>query len=242
MAAKLNRRTLKFNESMRPNENGGLIDEDQQQEYKALLQESKGWKVAFEKMMSDPFKRAQIPDPRAPLIIEIAWRVSTAWANCCIHKEQCAYDGEKPHWEAMVSSAEEVLRLNSDMESNDSPLTGLFFIEAEIVPMMYYTAIKCRDPWIQRRAISVLSRHPKREGFFNATLYRKVAEKIVELEEAPLASLGIKQRVPLEEHRFSLVHISPTDGVYKNPVPVFLMMQPLGLDHDAVTWWEHVDW
>jgi hypothetical protein len=142
----------------------------------------------------------------------------------------------------MVSSAEEVLRRNSDMEPNDSPLAGLFSIEAEIVPMMYYSVINCRDPWIRRRAIFVLPRHPRREGFFNATLYRKVAEKVVELEEAPLASLGIKQRVPLEEHRFSLVHISLTDGVYKNPVPVFLMMQPLGLDHDAVTWWEHVDW
>jgi hypothetical protein len=48
MAAKLNRRTLKFNESMRLNENGRMIDEDQQQEYKALLQESKDWKVAFD--------------------------------------------------------------------------------------------------------------------------------------------------------------------------------------------------
>ncbi|KAJ5776921.1 hypothetical protein N7520_000167 [Penicillium odoratum] len=238
MIAKLNRRTLKFNESMRLDENGELIDEDQRQEYKALLQESKDWRVAFQKMIAD--SKTRIPDPRAPLVLEIGWHASVAWVKCCTRKEECAYDDLNDHWEGMVHSAEEILRL-TDSE-HDSALSGLFSIDSEIVPMMYWTATKCRDPWIRRRAISVLSRHPRREGFYNVRMYRKVAERVLELEEAPLASLSIGQRVPLEEHRFSLVHISPTDGVYKNPVPVFYMMRSLGLGHAPVTWWEDVDW
>lgn len=55
-----------------------------------------------------------------------------------------------------------------------------------IIPPLYLTAIKCRFPSIRRKAISLLSSSPRREGMWDAFLAVKVAEKVMTIEEEGL--------------------------------------------------------
>lgn len=60
--------------------------------------------------------------------------------------------------------------------------TGFMF-EAGVIPPLYFTAIKCRNPQIRRRALTILSSVSGREGLWDYDIVVAVAKRVVELEE-----------------------------------------------------------
>lgn len=58
-----------------------------------------------------------------------------------------------------------------------------FTVDMGFIPPLYYTALKCRDPVIRRKAISFLRIAPHREGMWDPIIVSKVGQKIMEMEE-----------------------------------------------------------
>ncbi|KAJ9664231.1 hypothetical protein H2198_000449 [Neophaeococcomyces mojaviensis] len=56
-------------------------------------------------------------------------------------------------------------------------------VEMGWIPGLYYTAIKCRIPWIRRQAIQLLKSTSHKEGIADSTLAVTIAEKVMEIEE-----------------------------------------------------------
>ncbi|KAJ6032183.1 hypothetical protein N7540_002915 [Penicillium herquei] len=242
MITTMQRRTIMFNGSMSLNENGELATEKMQQEYNAILQMSPAWEAAFQKFIVESAKKARPLDPRAIFALEIAHHTCTVYAKTCLSHIESDYDVHMSHWEAIIHAAEQILLLSADPQNITSPLSKLFSIEAEITPMVSFTAARCRDPLLRRRAVSVLACHPKREGFWNTKVAHRLVERVIEFEEANLAALPIEQRIPLENQRLCLAYAAATQGVYRNPVPVFMMWKPDGPKNAVKTWWEYLNW
>lgn len=213
----------------------------QKEEQETLARETEIWHTAFTEMMQKPAKEVGILDPRAPWILWIEYHTGMVWIPCCTSREQVAYDKYLSHYEAVFHAAEQVVCLSMDT-GPEPPGSKPFCLDTELLPMLYWTVTKCRYPLLRRKAISTLSRYTKQEGIWDARLYWRVLQRIMEIEERPLAFLPVEERMPAEEHRLHEVRIVPEKGVFTNPVVVFMRMKRDGVDGEWKSWFEYVQW
>lgn len=66
------------------------------------------------------------------------------------------------------------------------PLTPSFPLNPGVVPSLYMTAARCRDPVIRREALQLLKACDRREGLWDSNVAAGIISKIIEIEEAPL--------------------------------------------------------
>ena len=87
---------------------------------------------------------------------------------------------------------------------------------------LYLTAIKCRNPNLRRRALSLLKTSPKREGFWDSSLVIKMVERVIEVEEEGLEDLTdlTGSGVPSEWSRIHDISVIPELG-QKTPGRLF---------------------
>lgn len=74
----------------------------------------------------------------------------------------------------------------------------LFHTGLGILPILFSTITKCRDPKIRNRALRLMQSRHVQEGLWNSTLTAKVAGRVIELEEAHLAPLS-PQNMPTSD-------------------------------------------
>ena len=78
----------------------------------------------------------------------------------------------------------EVTNLAEYVLENSKSARHKFFLDTHVVLPLYVTAHKCRNSKIRRRAIALLMNHPRREGVWDSLFSGKLAEWVMELEEA----------------------------------------------------------
>jgi hypothetical protein len=65
-----------------------------------------------------------------------------------------------------------------------------------LVPPLYLTATRCRDPFIRRRALSILWATSRQEGIWNSDMLAKIAERLISIEEDGLGQVTSSDDVP----------------------------------------------
>jgi hypothetical protein len=89
--------------------------------------------------------------------------------------DEMQFDRFAAQFKLVVELAENL----SSMEGADQD----FDVDIELVPVLYYVAIKCRHPVIRRRAIALLKACPRREGLWDGTCTARVAQEVLDIEE-----------------------------------------------------------
>ncbi|KAJ5371766.1 hypothetical protein N7517_003772 [Penicillium concentricum] len=217
------------------------IREQQLKQQWQLEQECYDWYTAFELMMEKPAKKIGLLDPRATLVLKINYNTSLVWLLCCTARHECIYDEYNTYFENIVAAAEEIITLGRNLEKP----SGLepFSLDADVVPMVYWAATKCREPYIRRRAIEVLAKYPTKEGLWGqGRRHCSTARRILEIEEEPLLHLAIGERVPDDSQRVYDALMFPENDVFPNPCPVLLLMKPQGVDGPWARQSEFVGW
>ncbi|KAH8688717.1 hypothetical protein BGW36DRAFT_421113 [Talaromyces proteolyticus] len=167
-----------------------------------IIQQLQAWEKTFDRLMKSPRKCISSLDPRIPLLLRINHGISLLWVKNCLATTELTYDNHHPSFEAVVCYAEDWIRVAKDFQekaTGENPES--FTLEAGIIPMLYWTASKCRHPIIRRRAIQVLRAHPAKEGLWNTALMVGVADMIVKFEEMNMEYLPIEQRIPADKAR-----------------------------------------
>ena len=59
-----------------------------------------------------------------------------------------------------------------------------FSISSGVVPSMYMTAARCRDPAFRREALKILQTCDRREGLWDSNVAADIAGKIIDIEES----------------------------------------------------------
>jgi hypothetical protein len=72
------------------------------------------------------------------------------------------------------------------VEDSFSHIKASFALDLGIIPPLFVVATKCRDRKLRREAIRLLLRSPRREGMWDSILSGRVAQWIMEVEEADL--------------------------------------------------------
>lgn len=113
-----------------------------------------------------------------------------------------SWDPLRRECEEIVDLATSVVKLHINSSSNSSSKSPLFFMDMNIVGPLFSIAHRCRDPIIRRRAIALLYSAPRQEGLWHSVITARVAEKIMNVEEAGLGEVKSSEDVP-EEKRIS---------------------------------------
>lgn len=213
-------------------------DEAKQQR---LIEDFQKWHKSFEVMMKKPPKTIGIRDPRAPLALLIEYHVSYFWLCKCNAKYETEYDEHMSNYTKIIESAEEIIELTKTL-SKPSSIPRRFFMEAPITPSLYWTAYKCRDPLLRRRAIKAILNFPACQGGWENRRHAASATRIMEIEEGPVWHLPIEERFVKNEWRVIEPLQRPSDAQINQGTHLLLLLKPFGPDGSFVERWEYVEW
>lgn len=82
-----------------------------------------------------------------------------------------------------------------------------FHMDMGVVPILFAVVARCRDPFIRRKAIHVMTSTSVQEGFWNSMLTARVAQRLVDVEESGLVVLKASDIPPQRRIRTVLVSI-----------------------------------
>jgi hypothetical protein len=203
------------------------VFEQQIKRQQSLKVEYRTWREAFDRLRKKSRKTTGISDPRVPLALLIEYQTSLVWLLNCISQEESHFDNFTSNFEEIVCLAESILNLSPKTESK--PIAEQFSLDPGVLAQIYWTANKCRDPLVRRRAIGALNRCPARQGMWLRPLIVQVASKIVEIEEEAVCSLPVEKRWVAEKDRVYEALISPEEN-QRNPCPVEFLFKPYGVN------------
>ena len=163
------------------------------------------WSLAFEALL---IKASVTMDSRAlqgAAVLKINHRVSSLHIRYDKQTRMESSRGWDPllrECEEIVDLATSVVKLHKSNASNSSLGRPIFFMDMNLVGPLFGIAHMCRDPVIRRRAIALLYSTPRQEGLWNSLLAARVAEKVMNVEEAGLGEVKSFADIP-EENRIS---------------------------------------
>lgn len=153
------------------------------------------WSDAFMSLIAvTPFTRSY--DRRASLMLQIHNHVSKIWLVNFLEAEETSYDSHVDEFRSIIGLVSLLNNDSSFQSYSDVPLSRIssskkrprgFTFEMGVIPVLYFTATKCRNPTVRRAAVSLLTTTmPRREGLWDANLSIAIVERIIEIEESGL--------------------------------------------------------
>ncbi|WZH49388.1 Transcriptional regulatory moc3 [Fusarium acuminatum] len=166
-----------FNPNADPQEIRNLQNEQQR-----LLSQLSRWHAAFTVLTS---MSAQSPSLESLLnVLRIYHQSTLIWISSCLDTCETIYDRYTANFANIISLASSVIGsvpANAKLEP--------FSFETEIIPPVYWTAVKCRHPLLRRAALKLLTRDQmrnRRENLWHARETAVIAARSIEIEEADL--------------------------------------------------------
>jgi hypothetical protein len=127
------------------------------------------------------------------LNLDESMRVCVLCAQClsCLIYNSCLFEPRESSYDRFFSTFEEIVshaEAFCDYREPSSVSEELeLTLDLGIVQPLYFTAFKCREPQIRRRAVRALEM-TKRDGPFDGREYAAVARRVIELEESSARS------------------------------------------------------
>jgi hypothetical protein len=118
---------------------------------------------------------------RRALLLGVHYSLLLTIALCCLNAEETAFDNQFERFDNIVRCATELLKHHA--RANVSAQESSLSLGTWIIPALYWTVKKCRSGQLRRRAVELLRRCP-REGVWIAEIQARVAERVIEIEEA----------------------------------------------------------
>ncbi|KAF5863442.1 hypothetical protein ETB97_010073 [Aspergillus alliaceus] len=222
---------LMFIRSTDSNRNPQDVQLQQKQviEQRELCLEFDNWLAALNKLVQKMGPWIQQKDLRASLVLRIYHRVALIWIRTVLAPDEGTFDLYIPDFDVLTGYAERAIQLTTAIEKQTNNQSR-FSLEGELIATLYFSAVRCRNPGIRRRAIDLLSRYGKIEGMWNAKRYAAVATYVMETEEG--ACSGIVKTEKDVGVRARIYECIQPSGMEQNPCQVILLFKLDGGGHD----------
>jgi hypothetical protein len=159
--------------------------------YQTLLSQ---WSVLFGAFISSSGTNLGPEDRQRASLLEIQYRVATILFTTGMSPEETAFDAFNSEFNSIVTLTSSLVK---DGKAFGIPgRAGQFSFDMALVPPMYLTATRCRDPLIRRRALSILSATPRQEGVWNSDMMARIAERLIHIEEDGNGQVTSSDNVP----------------------------------------------
>ncbi|PKK53928.1 hypothetical protein CI102_1177 [Trichoderma harzianum] len=107
--------------------------------------------------------------------------------------DETVWDEYSSQFNEMLDFAEASMQIyDSEATSNKHPR---FHMDTGVIPILFAIITRCRDPFIRRRAIELMTWNPMQEGLWNSALVAKAAQRLMSLEEGTVI-VGCSNDIP----------------------------------------------
>jgi hypothetical protein len=125
--------------------------------------------------------------------LKIEYYSSFTACYCLTDDTQMDFDAHLAGFQSILTHARHVVD-SLDLPTRSSALAfgaaANFTFDTSFIPALFYSAIRCRCPVTRRDAVSMLASELPREGLWDPAQYRKVAERVIEIEEMEVDERG----------------------------------------------------
>ena len=132
---------------------------------------------------------------RAAVVLKIHHITCKILLEATLYDHETAFDDLVDEFERIVALAETLSSIPSAIPR--SGLKPVYSFGWGTLPSLYYTATRCRDPVIRRRALALLSASPRREGVWDSLVLASIVRWVIGEEESDLDEVTCAEDVPL---------------------------------------------
>ncbi|KAF3006893.1 hypothetical protein E8E13_011096 [Curvularia kusanoi] len=126
--------------------------------------------------------------------IKVEYYSSFTACSCLTDWTQMTFDAHLADFQSILVHARHVVDSlslpNCHTQSKAIGAAAHFTFVTSFVPAMFNFAIRCRCPVTRREAVKILASDIPREGLWDPAQYRKVAERVIEIEESEVDDRG----------------------------------------------------
>jgi hypothetical protein len=152
------------------------------------------WSRLFAAFMTSSGADLGPEDRQRASLLEIQYKVAMIFFATGMSPQETAFDAFNSDFDSIVAVA------SSLVVNGQGPgiveRTEQFSFDIGVVPPLYFTASRCRDPSIRRRGLSILSANPRQEGVWNSDMLAKIAERLICIEEDGIERVTSSDDVP----------------------------------------------
>ena len=137
--------------------------------------------------------------------------VSYIWISTCQNALQSSFDSYHKDFEQIIEHAQEMLIL----ADHPDVVARRQASPSGCIPPLYFTASKCRDPILRRRALSLLDRAPIEDSLWTVLPAQRIIRGIITFEEdkgtevLPYCATSELRQLPSDERRVHHIEILP---------------------------------
>ena len=139
----------------------------------------------------DTLKRSDASNSLLIINLRLWYALASLFCKAETYGPESRYDTFYPRFEEMVRYGEQLAGQLVHSSQNRS-----FSFDLGYIIPVYFTATRCRDPYLRRRAIKLLHDHPRQEGVWESTAAAAVAAKWVAVEEDGLPQVSCAADIP----------------------------------------------
>ena len=155
------------------------------------------WSLIFDKFLSQSSVKMSTRDVCAAILLKIHYICCWVLLKTCHSHDECVFDEYISYFEKVTILSQALI----ETSTSDKHGTKLWF-EMGVIAPLYFTASRCREPTIRRRAVQLLELRG-RDGARDAEGARAVAERMIALEEADLVTIKEAKDIP----EYARIHV-----------------------------------
>jgi hypothetical protein len=145
------------------------------------------WVASYERSILS-LSRSSSPQQRIGLtMLRVYSDMFTIIIGTCVTIKETAYDAYLSVFESLIRRYDDFAGQRSESQSASAPgvckLDPCFTIDTGFFPPLYFTALKCRNHIVRRKALSLLQQYPTMEGPWTGPMVARVAGYVADLEE-----------------------------------------------------------
>ena len=159
-----------------------------------LLAQLELWMTAFEAFMARSSAEMSSTDLREVVLLKLHYNTVRIMLLRGFETETF-FDRFIPDFAAINSLARSLIELPSSTLGS-SLNRATFSLDMGVIPPLYYTAVKCRDPIVRREAISLICSSPHKEGMWDPELVTKLARMSIAIEEQGREDISSAEDIP----------------------------------------------
>jgi hypothetical protein len=192
------------------------------------------WDERFEKYLGRSTSKFSRQEQLVINVLLINHKISTVEAATCTHPEASIFDQYDTEFDEIVTLAATVVWVRNTASCHILK----FSLNMGVIHPLYWTAIKCREPWIRQRAMSLLRSITFQEGVWDAAAQAGIAEVAIAREQQYCVDGPLTGWRPPEFARAHSVGTTVLDPV-RRVAEVSVSQRLGGLDRP---WTEHLEW
>ena len=153
------------------------------------------WLLTFNTYLTEYSVMLGSKELRAAIVLKIHHITSKIVLEATLYDYETGFDELVDDFGRIVALAETLSKTPSS--TAQSGLKPAYYFGWGVLPSLYYTAVRCRDPTIRRKAHALLSAAPRREGVWDSLILASIIRWQIDEEESGLDEVACAEDVPI---------------------------------------------